>query len=84
MWRPDPHTDKCHADRNRNAYANKYADNDTYPHADTNPDNNTYPDTDAHRDAHPHWRHTETTGLLAGDSEIATWREPGRSGFGMD
>ena len=72
MWRSDPRTDKYHADCNRNAYANKHADNDTYPHADTNPDNDTYPNTESHLDAHSYWRNTETTGLLAGNSKIAT------------
>ena len=71
VWGPDPRANNRHADCNRNAYANKYADNDTYPHADANPDNNTYPNTDSHLDAHSHWRGTETTGLLAGNSKIA-------------
>ena len=69
MWGPDPRTDKWHADCNRNAYTNKYADNDAYPHADCFA--NTYPNIDSHRDAQPHWRAAETASLLAGDSEIA-------------
>ena len=74
VGRPDPRTDKCHADCNRNAYA----DIDAYPHANANPDNNTYPNTNSHFDAHSWWRNAETTGLLAGDSEIET------SGFSND
>ena len=72
---PDPRTDKCHADCNRNAYTNKHADcfANTYPNADTNPDcfANTYPNTESHLDAHSHWWNTETTGLPSGDFEIA-------------